>query len=410
MGGGTSKATKAEDAAILIAEEAQAEAIAAAVTTAATNAANALTAAGGKQRCINMLLLGGPNVGKSTIFRQMKLLYMGGFDEDARKQAKLQIIENVLDSVIKVTHLAFRKFNRSFTPDNMEAADRLEEEFDNFASRDAKDVTHAGLDDEIWGLIRNLIKDEAFQETYKYAIDPTRENKHDPLENFSIVDHGVYFLSIIDRVSSVEYLPTDAEILMLRRVTEGRESIEFEMEIELANKKKNQFKLKVTDVGGQAHEQEEWKKVCEEEKLDSVIYVCALSEFDSIDKNNNNILKSQLSLLAKIVKSQLFEDTDLVVLMNKTDLLAKKLVHKKIGDFFKAFHNIDNEPETVVEHFQRELEELSKRVLEKRGVSEVGRLPLVIPTCALDTQMIEKIVPKLCENALMKKMDESGLM
>jgi hypothetical protein len=66
------------------------------------------------RKIVKVLLLGTGESGKSTIFRQMQILYKGGFNEAEQKNLKRVILNNVLDSIKAISSRAFGEFGFDF--------------------------------------------------------------------------------------------------------------------------------------------------------------------------------------------------------------------------------------------------------------------------------------------------------
>jgi hypothetical protein len=70
------------------------------------------------RKLVKILLLGTGESGKSTIFRQMQILYSGGFSDVERSAMKKTIARNIIDSISVISARAFGEFG--FTPSQSE--------------------------------------------------------------------------------------------------------------------------------------------------------------------------------------------------------------------------------------------------------------------------------------------------
>ncbi|KIH68292.1 g-protein alpha subunit [Ancylostoma duodenale] len=79
------------------------------------------------------------------------------------------------------------------------------------------------------------------------------------------------FLDSVDRISNVNYKPTDQDILLTRIKTTGIVEVAFVI-------KKVHFR--VFDVGGQRSERKKWIHCFED--VNAIIFIAAVSEYDEV--------------------------------------------------------------------------------------------------------------------------------
>lgn len=60
---------------------------------------------------IKMALLGGPNVGKSTIFKQIKMAHCGGFGECEREEARIHIARQCAGALVELDEHSQVRYN-----------------------------------------------------------------------------------------------------------------------------------------------------------------------------------------------------------------------------------------------------------------------------------------------------------
>jgi GTPase SAR1 family protein len=139
----------------------------------------------------------------------------------------------------------------------------------------------------------------------------------------NINDSHKDFLEDLTRIGSPSYIPSEADILISRvrttQVTVERyliEGIEFE----------------VYDVGGQRSERRKWVDCFD--RVDAVIFVAALSEYDQncAEARRQNRMIEALNLFESVVKNAHFADTSIMLFLNKKDIFAEKIMHSNIAD------------------------------------------------------------------------------
>lgn len=118
------------------------------------------------------------------------------------------------------------------------------------------------------------------------------------------------FLDDIERISAVDYVPTEQDILRLRVATTGINEVEFRnketvyrFEIEscfdLVNVCQIWFFLwRVFDVGGQRSERRKWIHCFD--NVNAVIFVAALSDYNMNLLEDSNMVNSIITFYKKI--------------------------------------------------------------------------------------------------------------
>jgi 50S ribosomal subunit-associated GTPase HflX len=161
-----------------------------------------------------------------------------------------------------------------------------------------------------------------------------------------------------------------------------------------------------TDVGGQAHEQEEWRRIYEAQEVHAILYICALSEFDNVDKaTDKNALTEQFRLLRRVMENEVFSQSSTIVLLNKIDILETKLEHRDMSDFMSGFKKKNNNVDGVVNTFIKKV----KKTHEKLQVGNTDKSrpqPVVLASCALDTSLMETLICQALRQTLVRNLNK----
>lgn len=129
------------------------------------------------------------------------------------------------------------------------------------------------------------------------------------------------YLDDIERIGANDYLATQADILLTRVRTSGIvtekyviDSTEFEM----------------YDVGGQRNERKKWIHCFE--AVTAVIFVAALSEYDQTlyEDSTTNRMVEAIHLFEDVCNKQYFENSSMILFLNKRDLFAEKVQRVQI--------------------------------------------------------------------------------
>merc|ERR1711865_1214580 len=113
------------------------------------------------------------------------------------------------------------------------------------------------------------------------------------------------------------------------------------------------------------------------------------------------MLTSQFELLAKVYSSEAFREKEIIILLNKSDLLAERLTKTEVRKYFPKY-NGDNSEDSVIEFFEGMVEEL----LDTPDSSRQGSVPRTVKTCALDTKFVESILLNFFISIIQRNMAE----
>ena len=89
--------------------------------------------------------------------------------------------------------------------------------------------------------------------------------------------------------------------------------------------------------------------------LNSLVHDSALSEYDQVllEDEETNRLRESVRLFETILTTPWFEDKDVILFLNKTDLLKAKIQRGKspVSNYFPEYEGPDDDYEAVVEFF-----------------------------------------------------------
>jgi len=319
---------------------------------------------------IKLLLLGAGQSGKSTIFKQMKLLYGKGFSDDDRRVWASRIHVNIISAMRDIC-VAVKTFN-------------LEEEVVDKTTYNyilgLKD--HTLLTADLSDSIRSLWLDPGIQQTWD------RRSEYQVTESIEI-----YFQKL-DEISSSSYLPTDEDILASRVRTCGIVEETYVIE---------GFEFVIIDVGGQRNERKKWIHCFD--NVNAVIFVAALSEYDQkmFEDETQNRMSDTLILFDSICNSRWFQKTAMILFLNKRDLFAKKIIKKSL-DSLEEWQDYRGKPHDYTDGVNYFL----KKFLEKNELKAKDIYTHV--TCATDSENV-KVVFEASKDIILKfNLEASGFM
>jgi len=314
---------------------------------------------------VKLLLLGPGESGKSTVFKQMKIIQDGGgFSQDELQSYKYIVYGNCVTQM-KVIVNAATKLNLPLEEENKKRSDRLTK----VPSGGDAWSTELGED------IQQLWKDSGIQKAYSMRD-----------KFYQLNDSASYFFDNIDRFMNPSYIPTQADVLRARVRSTGIEEAEFKFE---------EIMFRMVDVGGQRSERRKWIHCFD--GVTAVIFCVALSEYDQTlrEDDQQNRMKESLLLFDEICNSHWFRNTTFILFLNKIDLFREKIQKVDLKVCFPNYTgglNFDNASAFIKARFL-----------------EQNQSPHIIYThftCAISTENIEFVFKCVRETVLKKILNE----
>lgn len=264
---------------------------------------------------IKLLLLGAGESGKSTIFKQMKLLYgqNKGFTDSELSKAALTIYSNVISDFQEV--LTRCAEYGPYDPDLKKSAEAI--------LLLPYEAPTAYIDSSIASMMKELWEDEGVQQTWSAR------------SNFQVQDALANYMAKIQEIGEEDYVPTTQDVLLTRVRTSGIVEDHFLIE---------GVEFVMFDVGGQRNERRKWIHCFED--VTAVIFVAAINEYDQVlyEDNKVNRMDEAVILFEEICNSKWFTHTSMILFLNKADLFREKLVTSPF--------RVDDGPETRFVDFQ----------------------------------------------------------
>jgi len=323
------------------------------------------------RRELKLLLLGTGESGKSTFIKQMRIIHGSGYsDEDKRGFTKLvyQNIFMAMQSMIKAMELLRIEYKN---PANIEMADLVR-------CVDYESVTTFG--DIYVKAIKSLWEDPGIQDCY----DRRRE--------YQLTDSAKYYLSDIDRIAAPDYLPTQQDILRVRVPTTGIIEYPFDLDSII---------FRMVDVGGQRSERRKWIHCFE--NVTSIIFLVALSEYDQIlfESDNENRMEESKALFKTIITYPWFQNSSVILFLNKKDLLEEKIMYSHLVDYFPEYDGPKKEPIHAREFILKMFVDLNP---------DSDKIIYSHFTCATDTENIRFVFAAVKDTILQLNLKEYNLV
>ncbi|KAB5567778.1 hypothetical protein PHYPO_G00236770 [Pangasianodon hypophthalmus] len=323
------------------------------------------------RRELKLLLLGTGESGKSTFIKQMRIIHGAGYTEEDRKTFTKLVFQNIITAMQSMIR-AMETLSISLgSPDNQAHADLLiEVDVDKMME----------LEESYVEAIRCLWKDPGIIECY----DRRRE--------YQLTDSAKYYLSDLDRIADPGYVPTEQDILRVRVPTTGIIEYPFDLENVI---------FRMVDVGGQRSERRKWIHCFE--NVTSIIFLVALSEYDQVlvECDNENRMEESKALFKTIITYPWFQQSSVILFLNKTDILKEKIVYSHLATYFPEFTGPQGDPKAAQEFILKMYQEQNPDK-DKTIYSHF--------TCATDTENIRLIFAAVKDTILRSNLKDFNLV
>jgi len=349
---------------------------------------------------VKLLLLGPGESGKSTIFKQMRILYGTSQTEDDLRWYGVVVRSNIIAVICKLCllidtlsfeHKLDEESNASYTEDwedtvatltPRQAYDQIKSHLvDKTSTRNC--IDYEDLERDWVGYSRRassasnndakqfLMHVEAIRVLWQSA---TMKEVWLKRSQGNVNDSHKLYLQELTRISSPDYKPTDQDILASRVKTK---------QITMERYVFDTITFEVYDVGGQRSERRKWIDIFE--GVDAVIFVAALSEYDQTltEAKGVNRMVESLNLFESVVKNRAFLDTSIMLFLNKKDIFAEKILYSDIAAVaqFSDYDGKSKDFDDGVLYFIHKFEE--------RLLDDEFNDSFIHVTCATDTSNME---------------------
>lgn len=314
---------------------------------------------------VKMLLLGSGECGKSTIWRQLKLLYCGGFQKEEREDMTQVVRLNLISDIKQLVEVV--------QSSGQSVADDLQSY--------VEDITELETEED-------LTKDAA-REIKAVWDDPALKTTYQQNNSIGLGDNASFFLDSSERIAEQDYLPTNEDLLKSRIRTTGISSIHFKID--------NKVRTLLVDVGGQKCERAKWTKCFQ--GVQYVLFVVSLSDFDQFMFEDDTVprTKDSLELFQNVANSPVFATKPIFLILNKKDVFEHKIkdhpnqFRETYPDFSGDTSNVDQCINHVKQCFLNKL--LPDRNKDVAWVES-------ITTCAMDDNSIRKLFQDISRKIL----------
>ncbi|GKY94287.1 hypothetical protein MPSEU_000394500 [Mayamaea pseudoterrestris] len=288
---------------------------------------------------VKLLLLGAGESGKSTIFKQMRILHGSPRTDDDQKMYGVIVRSNVITAMRKIcAHLRTLGLEEQLandpTPNGAEMSPKeaydlimshiLESNGDtaslpkppagDWVGESARAGLSANNDAKLflalWKPMKILWESKTMKEVWSKR------------SAVNVIDGHKDYLNDLTRIASPQYKPSTQDVLLARVKT---------TQVVMERYRIDGIEFEMYDVGGQRSERRKWIDCFE--NVDAVIFVAALSEFDQTlaEAKRTNRMVEALDLFRSVCNNRAFANTSIMLFLNKKDVFAEKIMYSDIA-------------------------------------------------------------------------------
>ncbi|WVQ74796.1 hypothetical protein IAR50_004402 [Cryptococcus sp. DSM 104548] len=315
-------------------------------------------------REVKLLLLGAGASGKSTILKQMRLIHDRSFEADEVEDYRKLTFSNIVGGMRAIIDV-MDELNLAVQPSNRKYISLVDVE--------PPINTNEPFPSRYLPALQNLWKDPGVQACY------SRGNE------FALAENMPYFYEDLGRLFEPGFKPSNDDILRVRSKTTGITETRFPI---------HDVVFRLFDVGGQRSERRKWASCFE--NVTAILFLVALSDYNSclIEDRESNGMQEALMLFDSICNSQWFTKSSIILFLNKSDLLARKIQdpNQQLHEHFPEYEGKPYSFQDAVDFFKVRFRSLN-RTMSKEIYCHV--------TTAVDRQNV-KVVMTVCQDTILK--------
>ncbi|EGO24442.1 hypothetical protein SERLADRAFT_467759 [Serpula lacrymans var. lacrymans S7.9] len=209
-----------------------------------------------------------------------------------------------------------------------------------------------------------------------------------------------FFLNDITRIAGRNYVPITDDILHARIQTMGVAEHIFDVDIHGKTVTWHLF-----DVGGARGQRHSWVPYFDD--ANAIIFVSPISAFDQYleEDPRTNRIDDSLQLFTQICSNPLLKRVHLVLFLNKTDILKKKLDSGlSVSKYILSYGDRANEYESVVQYFRAHFLQVHRRNNENRRVLYTHL------TSVVDTKATQSIIGNVRDSIFRGYLQSAALV
>ncbi|KAI0318862.1 G-protein alpha subunit [Amylostereum chailletii] len=219
------------------------------------------------------------------------------------------------------------------------------------------------------------------------------------LRKLRLEESAAFFMDEVRRLAEADYLPSTEDILHVRLQTLGVTEHSFDIDFGGGH-----YNWLLYDVGGARGQRHAWVPYFDD--ATAVIFLAPISAFDQYleEDPRTNRIDDSLQLFTAICTNKLLKSSSVVLMLNKTDLLKKKLASGiQVKKYITSYGERANKYEDVADYFRAHFSQVHKRKGQSRQTLYTHF------TSMLDIRATQKIIVDVNEAIIKVYLSQSGL-
>ncbi|KAJ4466915.1 guanine nucleotide binding protein, alpha subunit [Lentinula edodes] len=222
-------------------------------------------------------------------------------------------------------------------------------------------------------------------------------------QNLRLEEMAGFFLDSLSEITAERYLPSDEHILRARLKTLASTRLK---SLIIFSGSDIGSDWRIFDVGGHRSLVTAWAPFFEN-NLDAIIFLAPISAFDQVlaEAPKVNRLEDSVSLWASIVANKILQRTDLILFLNKCDLMAAKLASGiKLKDYVVSYGNRPNDFDSTTNYLRKKFAGILKEN------SPLPRTFYCHYTSVTDTLSTQKVIASIKDMLMRDSLRHSTLL
>jgi GTPase SAR1 family protein len=300
-----------------------------------------------------ILLLGAGEAGKSTVIKQIKMIWkIGGGPTEKEKQEYICAIRaNALEAI------------RVILDAGVTLGVSIRDEEDGTIREYADDVAPAlELTPVLAAKIAHLWRHATIQAIF------TRRDEYWNMDNTP------YYLEEVERIAQSDYEPNEEDMIITRVRTTG---------IVVTQCPDPPRLYEIVDVGGQRSERKKWLHCFD--NVNAIIFLEGLAGYKQVlfEDSATNRMKESLSLFGEIVRNPIFKKTPIFVFLNKKDLFEEMIPNHPLCKCFPDYDGPDGEVTPALEYISNRY----KAIMEKHCPGKEVHIQIIAARVRMDMKI-----------------------
>ncbi|THH04740.1 hypothetical protein EW145_g5299 [Phellinidium pouzarii] len=214
-----------------------------------------------------------------------------------------------------------------------------------------------------------------------------------------------FYLNDVERITALKYIPTDDDVLRARLKTLGVVEHSFTIKDGVHGANGN-VQWRIYDVGGARHQRQAWAPYFED--VNAIIFLAPISAFDQTlaEDSRVNRLEDSMLLWRSVVSNKLLADVNIILFLNKCDLLKAKLeAGVSLAHHMVSYGNRLNDYVSVSNYFKKKF-----KALHQSHTPNTSRELYIHLTSVTDKHKTSLIISSVRDVILRQNLQNSRLM